>query len=68
MRLVERAAGDDGSWTLVDFEETRVAGGGVCRPFYTCIIPSYRSFNPYDRSNSPYSIVFQPKLAPSLLV
>jgi hypothetical protein len=61
MRLCQRPAGDDGSWTIVDFEDvavTRKTG-----PFYRCILPSYRLFNPYERSNSPYRIVFQPRLA-----
>jgi hypothetical protein len=61
MQTRQRPAGDDGSWVMVDFEETRLTRASG--PFYECILPSYRSFNPYDRSNSPYSIGFQPKLA-----
>ena len=65
MNLLQRPAGDDGSWTMIDFDETVVRRPG---PLYICIIPSYREFNPYDRSNSPYSIVFQPKLARALFL
>ena len=60
MNLLQRPAGDDGSWTLIDFDETIVNHTG---PLYKCLLPSHRMFNPYDRSNSPYSTVFQAKLA-----
>jgi hypothetical protein len=61
MQILQRPAGDDGSWTIVDFEETRVTK--ETGPLFKCILHSYRSFNPYDKYNSPYSVVFQPKLA-----
>jgi hypothetical protein len=66
MQLVETPAGDDCSWILLDFEEiqtTRQPGR-----VYKCILPAYRLFNPYDRSNSPYSTVFQPILSQALLL
>lgn len=64
MQLVETPAEDDDSWTMIDLEETKTPR--TIGRFYKCIIPSYMSFNPFDRYKNPHNTVFQPKLAQHL--
>jgi hypothetical protein len=45
---------DDDEWTMCDIHPTATLVPN--RPFYKCIIPSYRLYCAYRRSHNPYSI------------
>lgn len=60
METTTKLVEEDDSWVLIDIGKT--ATKHDVRQLFRCIIPSYLSFDAYNRRNNPRCITFQPKL------